>query len=563
MTQEIENWQQIHPDFVEEHHEKTYQVWWKEIDLTKSDAQKWLVLGLSVNDYKFIDWLKHEKKLSPLEFSKFNILKQEELREECNNFSVFCDNCGADDLPYQNVYFSSRKRELDFCSENCYSQWNNNVQKRLGEINKIIDDEQLIIEEKIHKLTDKLADLEREDDEVHELAIVEPNRSNGKEYLDIIARIFTGNETCVATFFDGRELFIASNRKKPKHAKFYLKFLRRFLNNPNDRDSYNKLIELAFREIKFKVKEIPLEKINELKIKHGEKMIIVVLNRIEMYCRKFKLEKKVNDSEKTYDEKELRGIEKLFKKHLANINSIEESKILWYCLSPLHDLNILINAINDKKINKEIIEAIKLSRVKYITGSYNTHAEMKMIGKIFKDEKKGYIGLTKLACAPCWMTIDLLNDQKKIPENCFTVCGTHGGTYLNWKVPKIDYTYKLRLFEKLRDLLIANEITVYKKSYESTKDRFSHEFYQLIYNDFQISKNLPQLKWDEEELDEIKLKTRIKKSLKGLEKREEKNNLEVALMRQDSKEKKKEMTIRREEKRQEAQVEFASKNPNF
>jgi len=93
-------------------------------------------------------------------------------------------------------------------------------------------------------LTNKLASLEKGNDNAHQFAIVKPNIKKDN-HLNYLARLFTGNETCVAVFFNGERLFIASNKKSPKHAKDYIKVLRKLVIDHHDREIYNKLVELA------------------------------------------------------------------------------------------------------------------------------------------------------------------------------------------------------------------------------------------------------------------------------------------------------------------------------
>jgi hypothetical protein len=63
---------------------------------------------------------------------------------------------------------------------------------------------------------------------------------------------------------------------------------------------------------------------------------------------------------------------------------------------------------------------------------------MKIISKILEEKNSSmeieetnkpalfeYIGISKLTCLPCKITIDILNPEKR--EAC--ICGTHGSTY--------------------------------------------------------------------------------------------------------------------------------------
>jgi len=54
--------------------------------------------------------------------------------------------------------------------------------------------------------------------------------TNGK-YLDALARLLTGNETCVAVCLHQGRLLITSNLESPRYAEEYLEILQRFVNN--------------------------------------------------------------------------------------------------------------------------------------------------------------------------------------------------------------------------------------------------------------------------------------------------------------------------------------------
>jgi hypothetical protein len=232
----------------------------------------------------------------------------------------------------------------------------------------IINNEALaIIEEKISELTDKLASLEKGDDDAHQFVIVKPNKIKKDNHLNCLARLFTGNETCVAVFFDGERLFITSNKKSPKHAKDYIKVLRKFIIDHHDREIYNKLVELALREIEFNLKNSAAE-IDELRVKHSERIYFVLLKKIEEYCRKAGLKKgeiKKITNKPIFDESKLREIERLFIIAFNDIKEIEQNfssenvKLMRSCLCPLHDANTVINAICSKKFDEKIIKAIR------------------------------------------------------------------------------------------------------------------------------------------------------------------------------------------------------------
>ena len=49
--------------------------------------------------------------------------------------NLYCNQCREHIGDYENAWFSDRRRDLDFCSENCYSKWksDHNAQKWLDE----------------------------------------------------------------------------------------------------------------------------------------------------------------------------------------------------------------------------------------------------------------------------------------------------------------------------------------------------------------------------------------------------------------------------------------------
>ena len=105
-------------------------------------------------------------------------------------------------------------------------------------------------------------------------------------------------------------------------------------------------------------------------------------------------------------------------------------------LLPWEDTNIIINAVvNNEDQNqdiKNIVEAIKNKDcVEYIKEKEDLHAEMKIVTNLCKNgfnQDFLYIGISKLTCAPCQLTIDFLNKSSRF-NGRINICGTHGGTY--------------------------------------------------------------------------------------------------------------------------------------
>src|SRR6266498_4335584 len=332
-----------------------------------------------------------------------------------------------------------------------------------------------LIEKEICKLIDdRLATWKRSfkdekgDDKHVGVAVVKAKKSKDN-YLDCLARVINVKDTCIAILFDGESLLI-SNNGKIHHARNYMKVLKEFVNNVNnpfEEDSYNSLVEMALEKIRHNSEkgQYPV-KIEEILTGHSEKSnfykLKSLLEKIKIY----------NKSKSIHDGDELYEIGKLFKEVFDEIKRLRKSdksteppelwnntcwqsyfskgvdatseidskdgdaKLIWDLLYPLYDVSILAKAICNGKIDERIIVAIKEEKIEYIEegkgDSRTTHAEMKIIERICQKpfsfrNKNLYIGINKLTCAPCWITIDILN--KVIFKQTLHVCGTHGGTY--------------------------------------------------------------------------------------------------------------------------------------
>jgi hypothetical protein len=98
-------------------------------------------------------------------------------------------------------------------------------------------------------------------------------------------------------------------------------------------------------------------------------------------------------------------------------------------LMPIDDLNIIFSIMIKDQLDQELIEAIKLLNIDYIENEESMHAEMKIIDKLLELKARGeyYIGITKLTCAICKITIDTINGHEG--SISINTRGTHGGTY--------------------------------------------------------------------------------------------------------------------------------------
>jgi len=430
-------------------------------------------------------------------------------------------------------------------------------------------DNNLTIEERISKLTDKLAPQQASYDRNGILyssrAIIKPSR-NESNYLDCLARLLKGTETCVAVFFDGEKLLIASNKKRPKHAEYYIEKLSTFINDPFNGIAYNLLIESAIKQIIFYCIKNNSFEIEDLKAKYLKESN--VSSSFKTFLKVMEEYSKLGESKISG---EIKVIPDLFKKVFEEIkeqqeSNVDEAKLMWFCLSPLYDTNSFVNAVFNGKVDLKIVKAIKEKRVEYIDEKENVHAEMKIINKLYKNNKLngkgGHIGISKLTCAPCWITIDLLNNALFVQP--ITVCGTHGGIYPNWIVPNIYYACKTNLLRRFEEL--ASEDVTYKKSREGTRSKIPQSLPKITYEDLQ--KTIQKIKVIEEiegekaeleleELGKIKLKSKNKRRIK-LPKQEKEFKTELARERKTLKQKDKERVNERKEKYQ-AQIKVFPK----
>ena len=92
----------------------------------------------------------------------------------------------------------------------------------------------------------------------------------------------------------------------------------------------------------------------------------------------------------------------------------------------------------------------------YIRSNKGVHAEIKIANRIYQssqERKEYYIGISKLNCAPCHVTLGVLS-QRSLAS--FRTCGTHGATYgSNWILPdKINREHGKEIFNMLESKLL-------------------------------------------------------------------------------------------------------------
>ncbi|KLL02733.1 MAG: hypothetical protein MRERV_73c001 [Mycoplasmataceae bacterium RV_VA103A] len=370
------------------------------------------------------------------------------------------------------------------------------------------------IQEEIKEITSEL-EMAEKDGRVHKWATIKPkiNEISNTQHLclDTLARLLTGDETCVAIHYSEKEMLIASNSSEPLYAKRFLIFLSKFIETQSG-ENYEKLIELAIEQIysrkvsttikeksfKGKVKNFSLENFKKLvkdyeserkKLENKKQIILSLEARNLMFKIQNSAEEVFKEINKLKEEKD-QAKEQL--KKIKEIDNETKSKYElsskynehndWEYLLPLQDTNEIVKVIKEKT-SEEIIEAIKEKRVKYIEkGEERIHAEMKIINELCKNKQEfEYIGITKLACCPCWTAISIVNPTRKE----FCVRGTHGSTYSNWLVPD-NIPKQEELLDKLKKLL------PYEKVWESTGNlpRSLAKSYFEIYDESRSSEDI-------------------------------------------------------------------------
>jgi len=85
----------------------------------------------------------------------------------------------------------------------------------------------------------------------------------------------------------------------------------------------------------------------------------------------------------------------------------QEANRIWDYLESFDDVNVIANAINNKELDKNLINSLKEAKFYLIPGAKNIHAEMKLVGELRRKGKQVtkrdllYAGLSKLSCTTC------------------------------------------------------------------------------------------------------------------------------------------------------------------
>ncbi|KLL03282.1 MAG: hypothetical protein MRECE_21c002 [Mycoplasmataceae bacterium CE_OT135] len=340
-----------------------------------------------------------------------------------------------------------------------------------------------------------------------------------EKYLDVLARLLTTKkEPCMAVCYDKFKdsLLVAGNRRDLGYARETINYLRELISasSSNWYNRYKELLRLvATEQVKVpaggdsnqarnrKTTEVkkPLEEEKEKSSKESKiDKFLELVNR----CRQ--------TSGGDFSQSEWEEIIHEALEEIKFYDKEEKRKEEWLkYLLPFEDLKIVSEAIRDNKLDSQVVQAIKNDRINYIEcenkeyckgcgkncrgnlcgkkkycnsckhcKEMNLHAEMKIISNLSKETIKSscYIGISKLACLPCQVTIDTLNEFTHFPltdyKKAFNVRGTHGSTYDRWIVPSI---FPLEKNEELQDKILATFQRIKEewkslKLYETTAD---------------------------------------------------------------------------------------------
>jgi hypothetical protein len=310
---------------------------------------------------------------------------------------------------------------------------------------------------------------------------INTERGKNEKFLDTLARLLTGNETCVAVCYHQEKLFIASNRGKVEYAKEYLGKLRDFFKD-NSFESYKKLVEIAIEQTYFEC----LKSSNSWWLwPEGEKRYLKEFRKaIISYKRNISLELE-----------ELQEIAEELHKEVISLkqdNKSSEANKKWDYLVHWHDAGEIISMVMKGGLEEAIVDAIRNGYTKYIEvkGKQKSklHAEMKIVEEICKTREKveTYIGLTKSACVDCYSVIELLNNDGYE----LNVCGTHGQGYQWWIAPGITRTKKKEFKKNRNENKLKFRLT--KKKTTSKIPSKLNDVAQLL-RDFQSQKQQAQI----------------------------------------------------------------------
>lgn len=241
--------------------------------------------------------------------------------------------------------------------------------------------------------------------------------------LDALARLLTYDETCVAVCCIDKQLVIASNRQSPEYAKAYLPLLKAYRANPF-LQNYNELLNKAHDAIRLWYN----------KEMSGNKELRGIQNA-QSHNNQLCLD--LYDALRNFDFQRICDVG-----HIAiSSGDIYAKELAIKSLMPIIDTRIITRALEQKTgLEDEVIIAISNGNTQLVeeilvpallNRSFK-HAEMKIAEILWGKSGNYYIGITKLTCWPCNVSVIVFNEE----NGCqITVRGTHGGTY-DWHPPQ-------------------------------------------------------------------------------------------------------------------------------
>lgn len=346
-----------------------------------------------------------------------------------------------------------------------------------------------LLTEKISSLCTEISKLEKDwQGRSRSIKPRENEVSDQEKYLDALARLLTTKkEACMAVCYDKnkKSLLIAGNRRDLGYAREVMDCLQALARDCSSEignwSGYYKLIKLiATEQIKIPTGGDSNQVQNKRKVEtknlleqeeklEKENKLNEFLVLVDSYRRE------VSSSENFSQDKWEKLVGEVFEE-IKLYEKEEKRKEDWLkYLLPFEDLEIISEAIRTNKLDSQIVQAIKDDLINYIEcenieyckgcgkkcrgrnlcgkkkfcdnckycKEMNLHAEMKIISNLSEEamENYHYIGITKLACLPCQVTIDILNEFTDFSSTNYkravNICGTHGSTYDRWMAPNM------------------------------------------------------------------------------------------------------------------------------
>ncbi|KHO03243.1 hypothetical protein JS61_05365 [Rickettsia felis] len=327
------------------------------------------------------------------------------------------------------------------------------------------------------------------------------NPEVSKRRLDSLARLVTGDNICSAIRYYNDTILIASNSGGNELAKEVLDTVKDFSkdNRKNGKCLEDELLRLY---VKSSWKPFIKQLINQQKeistLKNSsEKRVKALYNNIEKLLSWPGIMKApCNNKKKQTDyinelTKLFQGEQELNKfcdfcseciKSAQNTKSFEkEHKIIGIIRHPLKDIKKVAADFIDPEMSKfsnKVKQAIIDGKIKYLNNQNSQkekiHAEMRILQEIYQQNNNNleilkndldseYIGITKLCCLSCQVTIEALTGKEL--EESEIVRGNHGKAYEYWKAP--DFVYKDEDLQKkilyVFDLLTKKDNKKYHK----------------------------------------------------------------------------------------------------